>query len=505
MPRSPLSVALVLPGLLSIVPAAHGQCVFEELEKVVPSDGAAGDTYGGPLAVDGDVLVVGAPLADGVHPNSGAAYVHRRIGGAWVEEAKLQSDDPQPYDDFGISVDVEGDVLVVGAFFDDEVLPDAGAAFVYVHDGHAWVPTQKLTASTPGFQARFGRAVALEGDWLAISAYRSDDLGADSGSVHLFRRVAGTWVERQKLVASDGAAGDLFGVDLAFCGDALLVGAYFDDTTHPDTGSAYVFRFDGNTWSEEAKLVPADAAAGDVLGASVALDGDTAVVGSYGDDAAGFDSGAVYVFERVGGAWIERQELVAADTGQGDEFGWAVDVRGDVLAVGAYEDDDLGHDSGAAYVFRRVGGVWVEERKIRPSDGASLDWFGSSVGILGDDLWVGSMRDDQAAVDVGAAYRFDLRPLALRADPTGASAGETLTLETAPGPAGQLAALVLVELAGNPKFLPLAILPFGADCRMTVGAPVPAGLVGLSASFRSYGFTVTGVVEETDVVAVDFL
>lgn len=504
MRRVPELCVMATLAILLATPNARGQCAFEEDLKVVPADLSAGDAYGGPLDVDGDVLVVGAPLQDGAYTNSGAAYVHRRQAGVWSEEAKLTSNDPRAQDYYGIAVAVEGDVLVVGAFYDDTLLPDDGSAFVYRHDGNAWQPEQKLTASDPGLGDRFGRSVDVAGEWIAVGAYRDDDLGVNAGAVYLFRRVGGTWVEQQKIVAGDGAAGDLFGVSLALCGDALLVGSYFDDTTQPDTGSAYVFRYDGNAWSEEQKLTPADAASGDVLGASVSLDGDTAVLGSYWDDAAGFDSGAAYVFRRVGGTWVEMQELVASDGAQGDEFGWSVAVRGDVIAVGAYEDDDQGHDSGAAYVYRRSGDTWIEEKKLRPSDGASQDWFASAVAISGTDLWVGSMRDDDAGADSGAAYLYDVRALDLDVLPTGVTAGQTLTLTTAPGPPGQLAALVVVELAGNPVFHVLAIGPFGADCRLVVSAPVPPGLIGLVAGFQSFGFTTTGSVESTDVVDVSF-
>ena len=499
------SLAPLAAAVVASLPTASAQCAFEEELKILSGDGAPGDVYGGPLCADGDVLAVGAPLEDGVAINTGAVYVHRRLGDGWVLEQKLTSSDPKPFDDFGISVVVEGDVLVVGALFGDVTVAEQGEAFVFRYNGVSWQEEQRLTASDPATGDRFGRSVDIQGDWIAVGAYRNDDLGDNVGSVYLYQHNGVEWVERQELFASDAAPGDLFGIEVAFSGDALLVGSYFDDTTAVDTGSGYVFRFDGVTWTEEQKLVSSDAAAGDFLGGVVALDGNTAVLGAYGDDAAGADSGAAYVFEFDGTTWVEVQELVASDGSANDEFGWAVSVQGDRIAVGAYEDDALGHKAGSAYLYRRSGGGWVEERKLVASDAAMYDTFGSDVYLNGDELWVGSPMDDDAGGESGSAYLFDVRELGLDVDPAAVATGQTLAVTVAPGAPGNLSALFVVELGGNPTLSWVATLPFGNDCRASLSAVIPPGLVGLVAKVQAFGYPMTGGIEATNVVEITFL
>ncbi len=499
------SCLLTACAVLSAATLSSAQCSFDERLKILPSDGAQGDTYGSAIAADGDVVVVGSPLADGTHANSGAAYVYRRTAGVWSEDAVLAHEDPQAFDDYGISVDVEGDVIVVGAFFDDGIELDDGSAFVYRYDGSTWQQEQKLTASDPAFGDRFGRSVVIEGNWIAVSAYRSDDLGADSGSVYLFEFDGATWVEKQRVFASDGAAGDLFGVDVAMSADTLLVGSYFDDTTQIDAGSGYVFRYDGANWIEEQKLVALDAEAEDQLGATVSIDGNTAVLGSYGDNVAGDNSGSVYVYEFIGGAWVFIEELVASDASPADEFGWSVSLKGKVLAVGAYRDNHTVHEGGAAYIYRRLGHNWIEETKLEASDVEAKDWFASAVSIAGDDLWIGAMKTDDDGTDSGSAYLFDIRSLGLDADPLSVAAGQTLTLSTAAGAPGSLAALFVVGVGATPVFYTVTTMPFDGDCTMDVPIVIPPGFAGIEASFQSYGYIATGKLTSSNVVTVSLL
>lgn len=492
----------VVAGLALITTPCRGQCTFEEKLELVPSDGAAGDGFGAPMCASGDVLVVGVPFADGLESNSGAAYVYRNHAGTWIEEQKLTSGDPGAFDDFGISVAVEGDVLAVGAFYDDVTLPDQGSVSVYRFDGAVWNLQHRLTASDPESEARFGRSVAIAGDWMAVGAYRTDDAGVDSGSVYLFRNDGTAWVERQKVIASDAASGDLFGVDVSLSGNALLVGSSFDDTTFTGTGSGYVYRFDGGAWVEEQRLTASDAAQDDFLGAVVALDGDTAVLGAYGDDASGPDSGAVYVFRFDGTSWVEVQQLVASDVAPGDEFGWSVDLGGDVLAVGAYWDDDLGHDAGSAYVFRRTGGNWIQERKLLPSDGASHDWFGMAVAVQGQDLWIGAFQHDAIGGDSGAAYLYDIRKLVLSATPTIVTPGASIQFQIAPGQPGSPTALFAVAVSGVPVFIHVLTAAFGQDCTVQFSATAPPAVTGLSVGIRAYALGVGGGLTASDPVTL---
>ena len=167
-----------------------------------------------------------------------------------------------------------------------------------------------------------------------------------------------TWSEQAKLTASDAAAEDEFGFTVALSGDTALVGALLHDTAAgADAGSAYVFVRSGTAWSEQAKLTASDAVASDGLGSSVALSGDTALVGAFfGDTAAVADAGSAYIFVRSGTTWSEQAKLTASDPARSDEFGWSVALSGDTALVGAFAGDTAaGEEAGSAYVFVRIG------------------------------------------------------------------------------------------------------------------------------------------------------
>ncbi len=208
------------------------------------------------------------------------------------------------------------------------------------------------------------------------------------------------WVETERLTASDGAASDYFGGFACMSGDVALIGAPFDDDNGASSGSAYVYRFDGNEWAEEQKLTPSDGAAQHWFGRSVSLSGDVALVGArWGYYGAAQYFGGAYMFRYVGSEWVEEQRLAPSDGGGG--FGVDVSVCEDVALVGAH----LNYAKGAAYVFRYDGGEWVEEQKLTASDGEADDWFGAAVSISGDLALVGAPT--VAGPDLpGAAYAF---------------------------------------------------------------------------------------------------
>jgi len=215
-------------------------------------------------------------------------------------------------------------------------------------------------------------------------------------------------VEEQKLLASDGAADDRFGDSVSISGNVALVGAELDDDKGTDSGSAYVFRWSGGSWVEEQKLLASDGAADDRFGSSVSISGNVALVGAELDDDKGTDSGSAYVFRWNGSSWLEEQKLLASDGAGSDYFGSSVSISGNVALVGAYLDDDNGTYSGSAYVFRWNGSSWVEEQKLLASDGAADDRFGDSVSISGDMALVGAFWDDDNGTDSGSAYVFEI-------------------------------------------------------------------------------------------------
>ena len=258
--------------------------------KLTAGDAAAGDQFGQPVSVDGRRAIVGAAL-DGF---AGSAYVFQRTGKSWSQEAKLTASDAATFDFFGFSASISRDVAIVGAIGDDGF---TGSAYAFRWDGTKWIEEQKLAASDGGFQQRFGASVYLDGKRAIVGAIFGTGAINSSGSAYVFLRTGTIWNEEAKLSASDGAGHDLFGFSASISGNLAVVGAHGDDDAGTDSGSTYVFRRNGASWSEEAKLTATDGAAGDQFGQSVSVDGQQAIVGAAFDDDAGTDSGSAYVYD----------------------------------------------------------------------------------------------------------------------------------------------------------------------------------------------------------------
>ena len=382
---------------------AHPQCEVD-IAHVVPDDGASSDEAGYCVAADGDLLAVGARGDDDNGSGSGSAYVVRRTELGWIEDQKLLASDGAPDDQFGSSVGVSGDAVVVGAFGHG----DGGAAYVFRFNGSQWAQEQRLVASDGLAGDSFGYSVAVSGNVALIGAYGVDDNGASSGSAYVFRFDGAEWAEEQKLLASDGAAYDFFGVSVALSGGVAVVGAYLDDDQGVSSGSAYVFRFNGSRWVEEQKLVAADGAPDDRFGGCVAVSGDVIVVGAVQDDDNGPNSGSAYVYGFNGSTWVEEEKLLPGDGSANDKFGASVAVSGDTVVVGAYmHDANQINDSGSAYVFRTDGSSWPEVDKLLAPDGWYWDYLGFSVAASDDVLVTGAVQDDNNGNNSGSAYIFE--------------------------------------------------------------------------------------------------
>ena len=218
-------------------------------------------------------------------------------------------------------------------------------------------------------------------------------------------------LEQAKLTASDGESNDQFGYSVAVSGDGntAVIGAYGDDDGGTNAGSAYVFVRSGSSWTQQAKLTASDGAASDFFGRSVVIsgDGNTAVIGADGDDDGGIDSGSAYVFTRSGSSWTQQAKLTASDGASSYHFGRSVAVSGDgnTAVIGAIGVDE---GRGSAYVFVRSGSSWTQQAKLTASDGASEDQFGWSVAVSGDGntAVIGSYADDDGGDRSGSAYVF---------------------------------------------------------------------------------------------------
>jgi hypothetical protein len=373
------------------------------ITKLLPDDGAAADQFGLQVAVSGDTVVIGARNDDDNGVDSGSAYVYIRSGDGWLLQAKLLADDGVASDNFGTSVAVDGDTVVIGAYGGY-----IGQAYVFVRDGVTWSQQAKLLPGDGAGGDQFGQAVAVSGDTAVIGSKRDDDNGSDSGSAYVFVRDGVTWSQQAKLKPDDGAAGDHFGHwQVGVSGDTAVIGSNRDDDNGSNSGSAYVFVRSGVTWSQQAKLLPDDGAVDDYFGMAVTLSGDTAVICALNNDDNGSNSGSAYVFVRDGVTWSQQAKLLPDDGAGDDYFGFSVAVSGDTAVIGAYADDDNGGASGSAYVFIRSGVTWSQQAKLLADDGAASDSFGRFVAVSGDTAVIGALGDDDNGSDSGSAYVFN--------------------------------------------------------------------------------------------------
>ncbi len=384
--------------------SARPQC---EQAKLLAGDGMSNDNFSKAVAIEGAVAVIGAPNDDHAGLSAGSVHVFRRTGRVWNFEAKLTADvnDANDQDLFGAEIDLSGEVIAVGAYGDDEASTNAGAAYVFRRVGGVWTPETKLFASDALSNSYFGRSIALEGNVLIVGAYLADTNLFDEGAAYVFRFDGASWVEEAKLSASDGDLLDYFGFVVALSGDVALVSAYLQDDRGVDAGIVYVFRNSGTTWTEETKLFAADTAASDFFGQALDIEGARIIVGAPGNNDAGPYTGSAYLFEFDGSQWVELKKLLPSDGGgTQDIFGVAVAIDGDVVVVGEPGDDSTLGNAGSAHIFRFDGVDWVFEESLVASDVATGQLFGNNVDMDGAFMLCGAYGDSELGSAAGAAY-----------------------------------------------------------------------------------------------------
>jgi len=391
-------------GVAALATASHADTLFIE-DKLTASDGTESDNFGSSVAIFGNTAIVGASADSRLPFISGSAYLFDTTTG--TQTAKLTASDGTEGDSFGGSVAISGNTAIVGARFHDENIPFNGLGSrgsAYLFDTTTGTQTAKLTASDGAATDLFGGSVAISGNTAIVGAHLDDDNGNSSGSAYLFDTTTGT--QTAKLTASDGAAGDRFGRSVAMFGNTVIVGARQDADNGLFSGSAYLFNT--TTGTQIAKLTASDGTEGDIFGSSVAIFGNTAIVGAAGDDDNGERSGSAYLFDTTTGTQIAK--LTASDGAASDLFGRSVAIFGNTAIVGAWRDDDNGRDSGSVYLFNTTTGTQIA--KLTASDGTEGDIFGSSVAIFGNTAIVGAAGDDDNGERSGSAYVFRSLPVA---------------------------------------------------------------------------------------------
>ena len=362
--------------------------------------------------------------------------------------------------DYFDAVAISGDTVIVGAPFEDskatsvdgkqndDSLFNSGAAYIYTRSGGKWTQQAYLKASDASKKAQFGLSVAVSGDTAVVGAFGA---GSQAGAAYVFKRVGTKWTQQQILKASNTAAGSLFGYSVAISGETVVVGAFGDpsnatgvggsqtDKTMVQAGAAYVFTRSGTAWTQQAYLKASNTDRGDLFGISVAVLGDTVVVGAAGEDSRGVgkqanndasQAGAAYVFLRTGTAWKQQAYLKASNAESGDMFGRAVAISPDTVVVGANQESSNSNavngnqannsaaQAGAAYVFARRNKTWRQQAYLKASNSRAGDQFGFAVAAAGNLVVVGAYGEssnangvggdsaDKSAAMAGAAYVY---------------------------------------------------------------------------------------------------
>ena len=442
---------------------------FTQQAFLKASNAEDNDRFGSSVAISGDTAVIGAILEDSNvidDPannsgfSTGAAYVFVRDETTWSEQAYLKAENADDSDELGNAVAISGDTIAIAVVNEDSSatggsadnsVPNSGAVLIFVRDGTTWSQQAFLKASQAGNSDQFGASLALSGDRLVVGADQesSSATGGESnndanlaGAAYVFERNGETWSQQAFLKANNAARFDRFGSSVAISGDTIVIGARdeessatggSDDNSEFDSGAAYVFVLDGTTWTQQAFLKADNAGADDEFGGSVAISGDTIVVGASledsefgGNDNSASNAGAAYVFVRNGITWSQQAMLKGDNTEGNDRFGTSVAISEGLIVVGADREDGSliggGYDntvssSGAVYLFRRSGTTWNQRQYLKASNAESNDNFGGAVAVSEGTLIVGAIREDSNAIDnpanndesaAGAAYIFQL-------------------------------------------------------------------------------------------------
>ncbi len=375
----------------------------EDIQELFASDGATEDRFGCSVSIDGDYAIIGAEDDDDNGLDSGSAYIFKRNGTGWMEQSKLLPSDGELYDCFGLSVSIDGDYVIIGASHDDDYGHCSGSAYIFKRNGTVWTEQSKLLPSDAKKDQLFGCDVSIDGDYVIIGAGGDDEYGWYSGSAYIFKRNGTVWTEQSKLLPSDGDGHDCFGNSVSIDGDYVIIGAPGDEDNGFCSGSAYIFKRNGTVWTEQSKLLPSDGEPYDSFGlGSISINGQYAIIRVFDDDRVG----SAYIFKRDGNIWTQQVKLIASDGKICGYFGFSVSIDGDYAIIGAYGDNDHGYNAGSAYVYKRIGASWSRHVKLLAPDGIKEDWFGWSVAIDGDNAIISAMGADGKEAKSGSAYIY---------------------------------------------------------------------------------------------------
>ena len=334
------------------------------------------DAFGWRVAQSETHAIVTAPSSSAGGAGRGSVFVYDKSGLEDWTSIELAASDGAAGDQYGFSVGIDDDLLIVGAYLDDAAAVDSGSAYLYEYDDQSAWREIKLTASHPGFDDQFGIAVDVSGNTAVVGVHFDDDHGTNSGSVYVFEKQANEeWTEVQKLTASDAQPWDLFGGSVAIDGDRLVIGAIGDESRGAARESVYIFERSANgEWLEVDVFNASSGQSTDAFGTSVAVCGDHVFVGAPGAMSDGLASGAAYMYSHSeGNLWTETKVMPRQPIAD-QRFGAIVSCTHSLFGVGSPHD---GTTSGSAYVYRHTNTFPWEEHRVTPDEGGAVTlWVG---------------------------------------------------------------------------------------------------------------------------------
>lgn len=380
-------------------------------QKLIPDDIDPGDFFGRYLDIQEGDIIIGAHQDDENGYASGSIYLFSQEtpNDPFILQQKILPVDGDVEEFFGYSIQIDKPWAVIGSHHDSDFGGSSGSAYVLKKENDEWTIVQKLLPSDPKAGDEFGKAVGLANGTIAVGCFLGDEGATNSGSVYLFTLEGEDWVEFQELIPDDPLAYDQFGNFLSLSPEGLLVGVPEKKDKGDKSGCAYLFSPSENgPWQQVAKILPDDLQEGDEFGQAVHLNQQQIAIGAYKKDNPAENGGAVYLYEWQDQHCIFKQKIVPDDNEEGDHFGNAVCLDGNLLAIGAYFDDDNGSKSGSVYLYKKQGGQYRFLSKIISSDGGFGDAFGSAVAMDQPYLLVGAYADSDHGFFSGSAYVFNL-------------------------------------------------------------------------------------------------
>jgi hypothetical protein len=378
---------------------------FYGTQKVTPDDpeinigGRFASTSGGYAITD----VIGSG-------GKGEVLVMKRTDNTWNESAILVAGDTVADNGFGCSGAINAEYIIVGASADDEKAKDAGAAYVFKHEGDTWARQAKLMANDGKPYDYFGRSVSIDGNYAIAGAMEDHDKGYNAGAAYIFKRIGNTWVQQAKLFANDGKSFNNFGSCVCINGDYAFAAAHGDNYA----GAVYVFKRNGDIWTQQAKLTASDAQPSGYFGCSVSVSGDYAVIGSW--------MNAAYVLMREGSNWVESAKLMPGNASRCDRYVGSVSISGNHAVMGIRCMDAGGYFKYSACVFERNGDNWTNIAKLAPQDQQVYD-SDTHVAIDGNSVLATAYGENQHST-----YIYEIGPGRISVDPITVSMGEAALL-----------------------------------------------------------------------------